>query len=182
MQDAWTRVDGFVRRTTRVIGTVGLIALFGNASVVVLDIVLRWLFLAPIDRFSDVSSVIFYLAAACCIPAVTAEQRNITIRVLGGIENRRLVAAVDALAAAIVAAVLAIIVWQVWLYTGELAANGRTLPQIPVSIAPFWAVVTGLLALAFLVQLFVLAKHLRSVLGHTPPPNVVGDAVEASAL
>ena len=181
MQDAWTRVDGVIRRSTRVIGTAGLLVLFANACVVVLDVVLRWVFLAPIDRFSDVSSVIFYLAAASCIPVVTAEQRNITIRVFGGLPNRRLPAVIDAVAAAIVAVVLALIVWQIAVYTRELAENGRTLAQIPVQIAPFWAVVTGLLALAFLVQLFVLAKHLRAALGYGSV-GAEADAAEASAL
>jgi len=132
---------------------------------------LRRAFSAPIDRFSDVSAVIFFMAAACCIPIVMAEQRNITIRVFGGIARVRVRALIEIFAGTTVAAVLGIIVYQVYLYTGELAATGRTLTQIPVPIAPFWGVVTILLGLAWVVQLFVIATLIRQAVraGTTGP-------------
>ena len=48
------RLDGWLRRASRLLAVAGLLALFGNALAVVADVVLRAVFAAPIDRLSDV--------------------------------------------------------------------------------------------------------------------------------
>ncbi len=159
MSAALTRLDGWLLSATRWIAAAGMLLLFLNAMAVVVDVLLRALFRAPIDRLSDVSSVVYYVAAACCLPAATAARRHVTIRALADVLGPRSLALVETFAAALTAAVCAAIAAQAWQYALEVAATRRTLSQIRLSIAPFWAFVTAMVVLNCLVQLCVAAMR-----------------------
>ncbi|MGE0311884.1 MAG: TRAP transporter small permease [Lautropia sp.] len=161
--------DRRLRALTRVLATFGLLALFGNAVAVVADVVLRAGFSAPIDRLSDVSSVIFIVAAACCVPAATASRRHVTIRAFDSRLSAPVREAVEAVAALLTTIVFVLIAWQVGGYVAEVAASGQTLSQIAVPVAPIWAFVTACLALTAACQAVVCVDHLLAVgVAHAP--------------
>ncbi len=162
------RWDARIREATRWLAALGLLALFANSLAVVVDIALRAAFSAPIDRLSDVSSVIYYVSAACCLPAATAARRHITIRALDRVLPARGRAAVDAFAAALTATVLGMVGWQVARYSVELAQTGRTLSQIPIRVAPFWYFVSACLAATFAIQCLVAIERLVAAITGVP--------------
>jgi hypothetical protein len=69
---------------------------------------------------------------------------------------------VEGFAAALTAAVFAAFAVQVWQFALEVAATNRTLSQIKISIAPFWAFVTAMVVFNCLVQLCVAVVHAQS--------------------
>ena len=155
----WAAADRRIREATRWLATAGLLALFLNSLVVVVDIVMRSAFGAPIDRLSDVSATIYYLSAACCIPAATAARRHITIRALDKALSIRAREAVEGFAAVVTATILGMVAWQVWQYAYSLGVHGRTMSQIALPVAPFWYFVATCLSAAFLIQIFILTMH-----------------------
>jgi TRAP-type C4-dicarboxylate transport system permease small subunit len=146
------RIDAWLRASTRLLAVAGMIALFGNAFAVALDAFLRSAFAAPIDRLSDVSGMIFVIAAACCVPAATANRAHITIRALEGRLGPRARAAIETFAALLSTLVFALVTWQLVVYVGEVSASGQTLSQIEIPIAPLWIFVTACIGLATACQ------------------------------
>lgn len=169
------RAAAATAHVARVLATAGLVGLFANAVAVVADVVLRAAFSAPIDRLSDVSSVVFIVCAACCLPAATASRRHITIRALDRLRAPRLKAGVEAFAALATAIAFGLIAWQVGKYAGELAASGQTLSQIAIPVAPVWYFVTACLAFNGLIALQVLAEMLRAVWRAAPTAAAPAD-------
>src|SRR5690606_2968568 len=100
----------------------GLCLLFLNAMATVLDVLGRTLFATPIDRLSDVSGLIYILAAACCVPAATAQRRHITIKPFEARLPPRGFALIEALASALLLAVWVVLAWQLWVNAAELDA------------------------------------------------------------
>lgn len=163
-------IDRVVGSFASSLATVGLVGLFVNALAVVVDVAARASLDWPIDRLSDVSSVIFILCAACCLPAATARRRHVTIRAfddrLPGIARSVL----EALAALLATLVFSVICWQVAVYAEELRRTGQTLSQIEVPVWPLWYGVTFTLGLAALAQALVFLDHMMDVLhgGESP--------------
>lgn len=157
-------LDDRICAATRWIAALGLLALFLNSMAVVVDVLLRAIFSAPIDKLSDVSSVIFFTSAACCIPSATAARRHITIRALEGLPWPRVRNAVNALAATVTAVILGLLAWQTLVSAAGMSASGRTLSQIPVHIAPFWYFVGACMVLSTLIQAFIVIRYASAAL------------------
>lgn len=162
------RLDSLIRLSSRSVAAAGLLLLFLNALAVVVDVALRAMLSAPIALLPDISSVVFYLAAAAALPAATAMRRHVTIRALEGVLPPRGEALLDALAALVTTAVFAVIAWQIALYTLELTATHRTLFQLSIPVAPFWWAVTALLAFNALIEALAALRHLCVALGAMP--------------
>lgn len=158
-------LDDRICAATRWIATLGLLALFVNSMAVVADVLMRAVFSAPIDKLSDVSAVIFFTSAACCIPSATAARRHITIRALEGLPWPRIRDAVNGLAGTVTAVVLGLLAWQTIISASEMATNGRTLSQIPVRVAPFWYFVAACMVLSVLIQIFIVIRYASAALG-----------------
>jgi TRAP-type C4-dicarboxylate transport system permease small subunit len=156
-----SELDLRVRSFARGLATAGLIGLFFNALAVVVDVASRAALDAPIDRLSDVSSVIFIVCAACCVPAATANRRHVTIRALDERLSAPAKAVLEAVAALLSTVVFAVICWQVALYADELRRTNQTLSQIEVPIWPLWYFVTLTLGFAAAAQLLVFIDHLH---------------------
>ena len=90
------------------------------------------------------------------------ERGNITIR-LGGLLHPMVGRLLDALAALIVCAVLALAAWQFWLYAAKMARAHETTFVLQIPIAPFWFGVDVILWLAVAVQLIVALRDLVKV-------------------
>jgi TRAP-type C4-dicarboxylate transport system permease small subunit len=90
------------------------------------------------------------------------ERGNIAIR-LGALLSKRLGRALDALAAALVCAVLATAAWQVWIYAEKLARAKETTFVLQIPTAPFWFGVDAILWCAVLVQALVAVRDFLKV-------------------
>lgn len=173
------RIDAWLRAATRLLAAAGMLALFANAFAVVADVLLRSAFAAPIDRLSDVSGMIFVVAAACCVPAATANRCHITIRALEGRLGPRSRASIEAFAALLATVVFGLVTWQLGVYVGEVSASGQTLSQIDVPVAPLWSFVTACLGLTTAAQAVACVDQVLQAFGRGDPARegpLPGDA------
>ncbi|MEO7244453.1 MAG: TRAP transporter small permease subunit [Rubrivivax sp.] len=176
------RVDARVRGVSVALAFSGLLLLFLNALAVVADVLLRAALSAPIDRLSDVSSVITFCAAASCLPAATASRMHITIGALDSVLSARALEALKGVAAIVCAVVFGLIAWQGWLYTLEMNQTHRRLSQIDIPVAPFWGFVTACLVLNLLIQGFNVVRHLARASAVPPKGDAAPDAAGAGML
>ncbi|MBM1817991.1 TRAP transporter small permease subunit, partial [Sulfitobacter pseudonitzschiae] len=80
----WKRSLGLARALA-LVGFTGLLIL---ALMTSLDVLLRWLFKAPLQGVNDVSSVVMAVVIAACIPSNLAMKQNIRVEVFGAIGGR----------------------------------------------------------------------------------------------
>jgi len=144
---------------TRALSVVGLIALMGLATMTLADGLLRWLASRPIEGVSDLGGLAIAVAIACCIPVGLMERGNIAIR-LGGLLHPTVGKLLDAIAALIACAVLALAAWQFWLYAAKMARAHETTFVLQIPIAPFWFGVDVILWCAVVVQLIVALREI----------------------
>lgn len=173
-------LDPALRRFANTLAAAGLCLLFLNAIATVLDVLGRFLFSAPIDRLSDVSMLVYILAAACCVPAATSQRRHITIRPFEGKCPPRVYAAIEAFASALLLLVWLVLAHQLWRHTSELHAVRQTLSQLPIEVAPFWLAVALAMSFNALLEALNLWRLLGTVLGLRPPE--LGASADATLL
>ncbi|MBV9191817.1 MAG: TRAP transporter small permease subunit [Betaproteobacteria bacterium] len=142
---------------TRALSVVGLIALMGLAAMTLADGLLRWLLNRPIEGVRDLGGLAIAVAIASCLPVVLSERGNIAIR-LGASVHPLLGRVLDALAALAVAAILAAVAWQIWIYAAKLGHARETTFVLQIPVAPFWYGVDVILWFAVVVQLVVAAR------------------------
>lgn len=176
-----TKMDSALRSLAVAVATLGLCLLFLNAVATVADVVGRSLFDTPIDRLSDVSLLIYIVAAACCVPAATARRRHITIRPFEGRLSPRGHAAIEAGASLLLLAVWVLLAWQIWRHAAGLQRVGQTLSQLPIHVAPFWFFVAVALSFNALLEALNLAKLSGQALGAVPTEAAAGDGEGADA-
>lgn len=163
MAPTMTGIEDWSERATRAVALLGLGALLSIAIVTVADVLARWLFAAPFAGVYDLSALFIAVALAACFPAALARRQHIRViffaDLLGGGFSR----ALDALASLATLFFFAILVWQLWIYTGELLASGQTTFVLRLRIAPWWLVATILFTLCIPVQVLVLLADLRAI-------------------
>src|SRR5437588_10208298 len=147
---------------TRALSVAGLLLLMALAAMTLADGLLRWLANRPIEGVRDLGGLAIAVAISCCLPVVLMERGNITIR-LGGLLHPMVGRLLDALAALIVCAVLALAAWQFWLYAAKMARAHETTFVLQIPIAPFWFGVDVILWLAVAVQLIVALRDAARV-------------------
>lgn len=150
-----------MRGVSNLLAITGLGLLLLNSLATVLDIVLRAVFSAPIERLSDISSVLYILSAAACLPAATVQRRHITIRAFESRLGPRGRAALEAWACAMLLLAWAVIAHQSWANAQEMRATGQTIPQFDIRVAPIWFVVAALMTFNLLAEVANLAHWLR---------------------
>lgn len=155
-------------RITQTVALIGFTGLVFVAFLIFYDGTARYIGAPRIHGFTDYGEVIYPIVIASCFPAGLLRQTNVTIRVFGKVGGPRLNAALEALAAAIVLAFFAILVWQFFVLVGKYGDAGRTTRTIGIPLAPFWWVTTAVMALCIPVQVYVLVAWLRAALTGGP--------------
>lgn len=162
MTDALSPIETKIIRWSRGISLIGLIGLMLLAAITVGEVLLRWLFKYPILGVSDVSRLVITIIAASCFPLVSAKREHITIHVLGSKLGPRANSILEAFGAFVTLIILSLLTWQIWLYSGELAAAKETTMLVRWSVSPWWRVTTLLFALCVPIQLVCVYTSLRS--------------------
>jgi len=160
------RLESVGLRATRALSVGGLIALMFLAVMTLADGLLRWLANKPIEGVRDVGALAIALAVSCCIPVGLMERGNITIRVAAAVFGAAAGRFLDALAAVIVEALVAIMAWEFTMLAGKLAKAGETTWLLKIPVAPFWYGVAVILWCAVLVQAIVVMLDVARCFGH----------------
>lgn len=164
-------------RVTALIGFFGLLLLAGMTT---LDVILRWLFQAPIHGVNDVSSVVMAVVIAACIPANLAMKQNITVEVFGNIAGPRVQQALAAFASFLTLIFIALIAWRFVPFTQGLHDTGDRTWVLGWPIWPWWLVSTVLMIFSMVVQAMVTAADLVALFAGAPASADAGHETPGS--
>lgn len=157
-------------RLSQVAALLGLAGLLAISLITIADVLMRWLFSAPITGVYDLSTLFIAVVLSACFPAALARRRHISVefatRRLGARANR----VFDLFAGILTLVFFVLLFWQLIVYAGELLQDGETTFILEIQIAPWWVVSTVIFGLCGLVQLFVVLLDLRAVLTGRPVP------------
>ena len=151
-------------RITQTVALIGFCGLVVMALLIFYDGSARYLDLPRVAGFSDYGEVVFPIVIASCFPAGLLRQTNITVRFLGKVGGRRVNAVLEAFAALLTLAFFAVLVWQFIELTANYGAGGRTTRTIGIPLAPWWWLVTAIMALCVPVQAFVAYAWTRAAI------------------
>lgn len=156
------RLDRFTRR----VAFIGLIGLLIVAIVTMVDVLLRWLFSAPIEGYEDITGLLFGIIVAACFPAGLLQGHNITIRFLGKGLGRRGHLWLEAFGAVATFVFFVCVVWQIGAFALDETVNSRFTQTLELPTGPSWLAATAILALCIPVQFVVMTVDiLRAVTG-----------------
>jgi TRAP-type C4-dicarboxylate transport system permease small subunit len=136
---AW--LDRFTRR----VAFIGLMGLLIVAVVTMVDVLLRWLFSAPIEGYEDITRLLFAIIVASCFPAGLLQGRNITIRFLGKALGQRVALYLEALGAIATFFFFTVVTWQVAAFALDETLNNRFTQTLEITTGPWWWFVSFLL-------------------------------------
>ncbi|MCG6878440.1 MAG: TRAP transporter small permease subunit [Deltaproteobacteria bacterium] len=158
------RLDNISLRISRIIALIGLAGLLCLALATVLDVLLRWLFNAPITGVRDASSAFTSVIIASCFALCIAERRNITVRFLGGRRGARWGEGLEAFGHLVTTLVFAVLTWKLWFYADQLAMDGEKTWVLRWPLSPWWRVATVFVAVCVPAELVVFLQTLKSAL------------------
>ena len=131
------------------------------AIMTALDVLLRWLFSFPLHGVNDVSAVVMAVVISACIPINLAAKQNITVDVVGAALGPRIDRILDAFASLVTFGFIALVAWQFIPYAAGLRETGERTWVLGWPVWPWWTAAAALMALAALVQFFVLIADIR---------------------
>jgi TRAP-type transport system small permease protein len=146
-----------MKGASRVIALIGLFGLLALACMTTLDILLRWLFRAPIHGVNDVSSVVMAVVIAACIPANLAMKQNISVEVLGSFGGVRFRRFLNVVASICTLVFIVLMAWRFLPYAEGLRQTGDRTWVLGWPVWPWWMASTALIMLAAIVQVMVTA-------------------------
>lgn len=169
MHMMWTRSLGLARALA-LVGFTGLLIL---ALMTTLDVLLRWLFKAPVQGVNDVSSVVMAVVIAACIPANLAMKQNIRVEVFGALGGRMAHRMLEVLSSALTLLFILMIAWEFVPYVASLKAGGDRTWVLGWPVWPWWSVAAVMMWLASLVQAMVLFIDIAALIhrGDAPLPH-----------
>jgi TRAP-type C4-dicarboxylate transport system permease small subunit len=156
-------------KLTRRVAFIGLIGLLVVAIATLVDVLLRWLFNAPIEGYEDVTQLLFAVIIAACFPAGLIQGRNITIRFLGKGLGQRATLWLEALGAITTFVFFAIVAWQIAAFALEESVKNRFTQTLEMPTGPWWWVVAVILLMCVPVQFVIaLVKTAGAITGRAP--------------
>lgn len=143
----------FAGLLTRLAGITSMAGLFVIAFLTTLDVALRWAFGSPIEGQADVEKTLLPIIIAATFVAASWGRPHIGVRLAGAVLGEKASRVFDSVADLTLAGFFAVIVWQFWIFSGELAEQGRHTFVLAIKLAPFWYATTIIMAVTTLVQL-----------------------------
>lgn len=156
------RLDRHLRKIGHILAAIGATLLLLQASSIVLDATVRWLFNRPLHGMEDVNSIVIAVTVSCFLPALFMERGNVTITLLGRMLGPRLSAWLDMFGQTLALAFIAIVAWQYGTYAADLTGHHTIIIELPKQ--PSAWVATGFISLAALLQcMVVLVTAVRAI-------------------
>jgi len=161
------RLDALDRRITiytRRIAFVGVLTMLVIAFATVVDVLLRWLFSAPIGGFNEIISMGLAIAIAATFPAGAAQRVNLTVDFLSRRISEQSLAWLKVVGAVALLLFYALLGWRIWDYALELNARNAVTLYLAIPMGPVIAIVAALLIVSTLVQVVALLVTIKSAL------------------
>lgn len=163
MFNSVANADAWGRRVSHLLSLIGILGFVVLALAIILDVMLRWLFSAPIDGFSEVARLGVAILSATFLPAALIERYHISIEFLGKWFGPRWNQGFNIFSAIVTLGFFTLMAWQFIGYTQELASSGETTWIIGIKVAPYWWLVTGFVIFCVPIQILVLLRTILRV-------------------
>jgi tripartite ATP-independent transporter DctM subunit len=168
------RLEHLCVLATRPLASIGVAGMLIAAVATVLDVLMRWLFNSPFSALNEVTAMLFAVAISATLPAGLAHKVNLRIDLLSRFMAPRLGMWLDAIGGLFLLTFFSVLTWQLYVYAGQLAEQGRGTVMLGLPVAPFIYAVSALFAVCCLVQLVVVLNQFRKAIIH--PGTQPGEA------
>jgi tripartite ATP-independent transporter DctM subunit len=145
-----------IAQRTAFVGVAGMLLI---AFATIGDVLLRWLFNAPIAGLGELESMALAVAVAACLPAGAAQGVNLTVDLLGTRASAATLERLKAFGAAALLVFYALLAWRMGVFAHALQARQATTVYLGIPVAPFMWAVTVFLAGATFAQGLVVARR-----------------------
>ena len=153
-----------IDRAAQVIAVLGACAILMVSGSVMVDVLMRWLFDAPVLAVDDLTDLNIAVAVVCCMPAGMVGRRFVTIRFLGRALGRRAERWLEVFGDTLTLVFFAMLAWQFAEFAASAGQSGLGSMVLQIPQAPWWWVVTVVLALCVPFQLAVVGRSIRAAL------------------
>ena len=155
---------------TRRIAFAGVLTMLLLAFATVADVLLRWLFNAPISGFNEILSMGLAVAISATFPAGAAQRVNLTVDFLSARVSPCGLARLKVIGAVALLLFYALLSWRIGAYAADLAARGAVTVYLSIPTGPVMALVSLFLAISALVQFVALLVAVKHALAGRPEP------------
>ena len=155
-----TNIEQRLERLALGIALVASACLLVVALATMADVLLRWLFNAPIHGLNDMAALVTAVVVAGCFPMLLTRRGNVTIRLLGSWLGPRATQVLDSFGALVAAVFFALMTWQYIRYSAEMTQANEATPILRWPVGPWWWVVTILIGITTIAGCIVLAREL----------------------
>jgi C4-dicarboxylate transporter, DctM subunit len=156
---------------TQRLAVVGVFAMLAVAFTTIVDILLRWLFNAPIPGASEVMGLALGVAVSACFPSGAALRVNLTIEMLGGKVPPRMIAWLKVVGALSLLVFYGFVAWRVSLYAQALQARGVATTYVQMPVYPYVWAIAFFVACTTLIQVINFMVSVRWALAGIPDPS-----------
>jgi TRAP-type C4-dicarboxylate transport system permease small subunit len=167
-------VKGLIENGADLIALLGAFGIIAIAALVVLDVLMRWIFNAPIFGVDDICVYVLAVAISSFFPLGLAKGQFVTVRFLGTALGVRFALWFEVLGAVCTLGVFALFAWRLLFYSIDVTRSGLATVVLEFRQAPWWWTVTAIMMFCILVQTYVLInKYLiaRSGRPQVLPPD-----------
>ena len=138
------------------------------AAATVADVLLRWLAGTGVLGLNEITSLVFAVAIAACLPAGTAGGVHLKIDIFARWITGRLAAWLDVFGALLLLIFFALLSQRMLVFAGTLYSQSRTTVLLGLPMAPFIFVVVLLLTVSALVQAVIAINKVRQAIAYVP--------------
>ncbi|MFM9886760.1 MAG: TRAP transporter large permease subunit [Burkholderiales bacterium] len=171
MESTLDRLDRRCVLVTQRIAVVGVFAMLAIAFTTIADILLRWLFNAPIPGAAEVMGLALGVAVSACFPSGAALRVNLTIEMLGGHVPPAGIAWLKAVGSLLLLVFYAFITWRIALYAQALQARGMATTFVQMPVYPYIWAIAFFVAITTFVQCVSFMVCVRYALAGIPDPS-----------
>jgi len=139
------------------ISLIGAAAILLMAAAIVTDVLMRWLFNAPIMGVDDLGKYNLAVIVSCFFPLCLVGGHFVTIRFVGKALGPFRALWLEAFGNLMTLLVFALLAWQFLRFTiYDVTLTGLATPVLEIPQAPWWWIVTTVIIACVPVQMFVL--------------------------
>lgn len=154
------------------IALIGALAILAMAGAIVVDVLMRWLFNAPILGVDDLGRYNLAVIVSSFFPMCLVGGHFVTIRFVGKAVGQRRALWLEAFGALATLFVFVLLAWQFFRFTlYDITLTGLASPVLEIPQAPWWWVVTTIIVLCVPIQLVVLAESVIRAMRGIPRPH-----------
>ena len=149
------------------IALIGAVCIMAMALAIVVDVLMRWLFNAPILGVDDLGRYNLAVIVASFFPVCLVGGHFVTIRFVGKALGARRALWLEAFGSVATLFVFALLAWQFARFTiYDVTLTGLATPVLEIPQAPWWWVVTTIIVICVPIQVVVLVESfIRAVRG-----------------